>query len=444
MQFDKVKMAEFKSAEAGFRKDLADITTRMHDRRATDKWTPEKDSQHVRDSVDHGVAERNLRVVRADITAMNDVRPLGKAEKDAPFRRFLAGGMAKLGTEERQLYCEPKQTLRQTGHGIEVFEVPQVRRAQMAALGATGTGIASGENIETVRVAGEVVDTLSYIGDALMSCYNFDTADGGEFRLPNEDNASQEGEILSAQDTTSTTLAMADFGQTVFRSFTCSSKPIYLAMEATVDATFDLVGYANRTAARRMARAWNKAMTVNAHGGSPQGMIGAAGEAFTTAESLKFDWEELVDLEYSVDRAYRLPMGEGAGAGFMLNGMGLIGYMISDTAEREFKQLKDTQGRPLWLPSIREGAPPTMNGVPSVVNGHMAAVAANAHPVAYGNFGSYGIRNIGGTQFYRFFDSATAVNNVSMVLAFNRKDGRCRLPLSSNANVAIQKLKIKA
>ena len=84
----------------------------------------------------------------------------------------------------------------------------------------------------------------------------------------------------------------------------------------------------------------------------------------------------------------------------------MIGYMISDDAEKVLRVLVDTDARPLWLPSVREGTPDRYNGYPVVVNGSMADVTSGNIPMLFGNFSYYGIRTVRAFELFRFMDSA--------------------------------------
>ena len=91
-------------------------------------------------------------------------------------------------------------------------------------------------------------------------------------------------------------------------------------------------------------------------------------------------------LSTQINRAYRGSTGEEGEGGFNPEMAGVIGYMISDSAEQRARVLTDGDNRPLWVPSTREGLPNSLNGYPYVVNGHMAAVATGAVPMLFRKF----------------------------------------------------------
>ncbi|WP_350624306.1 phage major capsid protein, partial [Pseudoalteromonas sp. 24-MNA-CIBAN-0067] len=72
----------------------------------------------------------------------------------------------------------------------------------------------------------------------------------------------------------------------------------------------------------------------------PHGILAdtTAGKVGGSGQTSIITLEDLIDLEHSVDPAYR----RSAQCGFMMN----------DSTIKVVKKLKDTQGRPLWLPGM--------------------------------------------------------------------------------------------
>ena len=89
--------------------------------------------------------------------------------------------------------------------------------------------------------------------------------------------------------------------------------------------------------------------------------------------------------------------------------------MLCDTTVAAIRKLKDTSGRPIWNPgdneSISGGTPSTICGYAYTVNDDVAAMAANAKSIAFGDFSQFVIRDVAGsTSLRRFDDSAFALN----------------------------------
>ena len=87
-------------------------------------------------------------------------------------------------------------------------------------------------------------------------------------------------------------------------------------------------------------------------------------------------------------------------------------------------KLKDTTGRPIWVPAITENAPDMLNGHPLVVNDDVAAMAANAKSIVFGDLSQYTIRDVSNsTSIRRFDDSAFALNGQVGFCGWTRSGG---------------------
>lgn len=117
--------------------------------------------------------------------------------------------------------------------------------------------------------------------------------------------------------------------------------------------------------------------------GSPKGFLtyvtGAANAAahpfgdiklVNTGAAAAITADSLVDLVYAVPSAYR------GGAQFIMN----------NTTQGIIRKLKDGQGNYLWQPSATAGQPATLSGYGLTEMPDMPDVAANAMPVAFGDF----------------------------------------------------------
>ncbi len=62
------------------------------------------------------------------------------------------------------------------------------------------------------------------------------------------------------------------------------------------------------------------------------------------------------------------------------------GWLMSTVALSTISNLKDTTGRPIYLPSLREGVPGLLLGFPVFEAEQMPAIGANAFPIAFGNW----------------------------------------------------------
>jgi HK97 family phage major capsid protein len=98
--------------------------------------------------------------------------------------------------------------------------------------------------------------------------------------------------------------------------------------------------------------------------------------------------------------------------------------MMNDLSVAAVSKLKDTVGRPIWIPSVTENAPDLLLGKPVTVNDDMAVMAANAKSIAFGDLSQYTIRDVkNSTTMRRFDDSAFALNGQVGFCGWTRSGG---------------------
>lgn len=143
--------------------------------------------------------------------------------------------------------------------------------------------------------------------------------------------------------------------------------------------------------------------------GQPTGIVTAATLGATAAAETAISFDELVDLEHSIDPAYRQS--------------GQCRFMFHDTTLKQLKKLKDLENRPLWLPGVAVKEPDTILGYAYTINQHMPALAAEARTVLFGDFSKYLIRDIMAVSLFRLTDSKYTEKGQVGFLAFSRHDG---------------------
>lgn len=232
--------------------------------------------------------------------------------------------------------------------------------------------------------------------------------------FPTADATAEEGEIVGQNS--AVTAGDTTFGNTTLDVYKYSSKKIALPFELLQDSFIDIEAYIQGLLAVRLGRITAKHFTVGTgssqpHGivvGSTAGVTGAAG----TATSVSYD--SLVDLEHSVDPAYRSAPG--------------VGFMMHDSTVKALRKLKDTQNRPIFVPGYEQGnpggAPDRLLGRPIYISQEMPAMAANAKSILFGDFSKYVIRNVMDLTLFRMTDSAFTLNGQVGFVAFMRAGGR--------------------
>src|SRR5690606_24157164 len=157
------------------------------------------------------------------------------------------------------------------------------------------------------------------------------TGSGNPINYPTTDATSEEGEIVGQN--AAVTAADFAFGVKSLGAFKYSSKSVAVPFELLQDAVIDLDAHIVQRLAQRLARITNKHFTVGVGTTQPTGVATAASVGVTAASATAFTYDELIDLEHSVDPAYRQS--------------GVCRFMFHDTVLKALKKLKDDQKRPI-------------------------------------------------------------------------------------------------
>jgi len=249
------------------------------------------------------------------------------------------------------------------------------------------------------EVAAMVVDALKAFGGMRKVAQIISTQGGNALNYPTSDGTSEVGEIVA--ENAAATGADITFGTVAVNPYKYSSKKIALPWELVADSAIDVVAFVANRLTTRLARITNTHYTTGDGSSKPYGVMAraATGKTGTTGQTTSVIYDDLIDLIHSVNSAYRA-----RGARFML----------ADSSLKVLRKIKDTTGRPIWTPgddeSISGGAPATICGYSYVVNDDVAAMAANAKSIAFGDFSQFVIRDVDGVIIRRFDDSAFALN----------------------------------
>lgn len=304
-------------------------------------------------------------------------------ENDA-FTAYMRGGF--------QAMTEPQRAL----------AMPRFQAAQ-----GTGTGSSGGYTVPD-GFYGKLEDAEKAYGGMLEVSFVLNTSDGQPIALPTDNDTSNSGSILaentqvSAQDVT--------FGSMTLGAYTYTSKIVLVANQLLQDSAFDLNSFLAMKLGTRIARAINTHFTTGSGSSQPFGAVTDAtqGKPGASGETTSLIFDDLIDLEHSVDPAYR------RNARFMMN----------DTTLKVIKKLKDSQSRYLWQPGLPiQGEPDRINNYPYTINQDMADPAASAKTILFGDFSKYFVRKVAGVQMLRLTERYADYNQTGFV-AFQRWDGK--------------------
>lgn len=277
---------------------------------------------------------------------------------------------------------------------------------------STTTPAEGGYTVQT-DVATSVLDALKAFGGMREVAEVMRTEKGNPLSYPTSDGTAETGEIIP-ENTTATALDVS-FGTKSLPVYKFSSKVIAVPFELLADSSIDIEAFVRNRIVQRLGRITNTMFTTGTGSAQPTGVVTAATTGVTaangTSQVTAVTYDSLVDLQHSVDPAYRQN----------------ARWMFNDTTLRQIRKIKDAENRPIFVPgyesSVPGGAPDMLLGAPITINQDMASMAASAKSIAYGDFSYYKIRDVMDITMFRFTDSAyTKLGQVGF-LAWMRSGG---------------------
>lgn len=278
---------------------------------------------------------------------------------------------------------------------------------------STTTGSEGGFTVAT-EVARSVLDVLRQHGGMRRVANVIQTDGGNTINFPTSDGTSEVGEIVA--ENTQAAVQNLVFGTRSLSTFKYSSRTVAVPIELLQDSSIDVEALVRSRLATRIARITNQHFTTGTGSGQPQGVVPAVSVGVTgaTGQATSVTYDSLVNLQHSVDPAYRE--------------LGNETFMMNDLTLREIRKIRDGQNRPIFVPGyevgVPGGVPDTLLGNRVVVNQDMAAMAANARSILFGDFSFYTIRDVMDVTMFRFTDSVYATRGQVGFLAWSRHGGQ--------------------
>jgi len=314
-------------------------------------------------------------------------------EENKALKLFLSGGLNALTQDQRNAMASRVN--------------PDIR----AAMSTTTT--TEGGYTTALEYQRSVEKALKEFGGMRECATVFQTATGMQMQFPTGDATSEVGEIVGQNSAVSG--ADTTFGLVTLDVYKYSSKKIALPFELLQDSFIDIEAYIREVLQMRLGRIHNAHFTTGTGTAQPRGVVTAAssGKVGTTGQTATVTYDDLVDLEHSVDPAYRRMPG--------------VGFMMNDASVKVVRKIKDSQGRPIFVPGYEQGnpggAPDRLLNRPIFVNQDVATMAANAKSILFGAFSKYRIRDVMDLTLFRMTDSAFTLNGQVGFVAFMRSGG---------------------
>jgi HK97 family phage major capsid protein len=196
------------------------------------------------------------------------------------------------------------------------------------------------------------------------------------------------------------------FGNLTLDAYKYTSKIVRVSVELMQDSAFNMGSVLGSLLGERLGRIQNTHATTGTGSSQPNGVITASTLGKTAAATGAVTMDELLDLQASVDPAYR---------------MGST-WMFNDATRNEIRQLKSTDSVYHWSPGAIAGDPDRLFTSPVVINQDMASMATTTKPVLYGQLSKYLMREVLGVTLVRMNERYADYHQVAFV-AIMRFDG---------------------
>ena len=380
------ELKQKRSTIAGqMRKLNDDYSEKRWDEPATKQWgdmvkeLDELDAQIVREERLLNLDSDNVNNEPERRSGIDLDTSVAEARQMKVLETVLRGGYPALSSEERSLFKE--------------------MRAQ-----ATNVDSKGGFTVPT-EFRNRVVETMKAFGGVANISTVFETDGGSPITWVTTDGTADEGVMIG--ETEEGGDKDMDFGQIAIGAKKMTSKTIKISDELLQDSGVDVIGLIARRIGSRLGRGEAKQLlNGDGQGNNIKGLTMQLTGGVTSAVAGSIAHGDLLKLKHSVDPAYRA---------------GNTRWVFNDNTLLGFKELKDGNGRPLWLPDVSGVAPATIDGDQYQIDQGMPDVAAGKKAVLYGDFSYFQIRRVKGMALRRL-DEKYAEAGLVGFLMFHRFD----------------------
>lgn len=214
-------------------------------------------------------------------------------------------------------------------------------------------------------------------------CTTIATTSGEAIRIPTIDDTSKsagahtEGAALTDDGSEDVTV-----GQKALDAYMYDTEFVKWSIELSQDSIFNWEQLLADLLGERMGRKANSELTTANGTSKPNGIVNASTLGKTAVGTTAITYDEIIDLEHSVDPAYRLsPKSR---------------FMMNDSTLKAVRKLKDGAGNYLWQQgNLQAGIPSMLNNRPYSINQAMASMTTGNKVMLFGDFGKYYVRKVG-------------------------------------------------
>ena len=233
------------------------------------------------------------------------------------------------------------------------------------------------------------------------------TATGGPYPMPlNDDTANRSRIIGEGKGTDRTTL---NYGNVTLGAYRYSTGVILISLEALQDSAFDLESEVFESFGIRHGRGIGEDLVTGSNGGEPEGIVNASVRGLQlTTNSTTFEYDDLVDLEESLDEAY--------------HGMGE--YAFNQDTRGLLRKIKDLEGLPmLRFMDTPDGPVSIFNNKKYTIVNEMPSIGNGNRFMLWGDFSKYCYRQVMGFQIFRQMETHIEDGQIGLI-GHARADGK--------------------
>ncbi len=275
--------------------------------------------------------------------------------------------------------------------------------ARNLLLSSTGANLISQSFVQELEIAMLAYGGIREIAETMV------TSTGEPMKWPTANDTSNTGELIGENaDLASTASVDPTLSSLTWNAYKFSSKPVLVSYETLEDSQIDLPSVLGQMLGERLGRVTASYFTTGTGSSQPQGIVTGAAAGKTAASATAITFDELIQLEHSVDPAYWPDSAYGFHSNVLL----------------AIKLLKDDNGQYLWRRGDTESIPDTVNGKPYVLLQNMAStIEADAVVAIFGQLSKYKIRRVNDIRLYRLSELYRENDNDGFI-ALVREDGR--------------------
>ena len=341
----------------------------------------------------HDAAMAELDKLDARIATEEKLAKREKAlEEERASRRPKPDDSQHLGADDDDGEPEYREVFRKIVSGVSPGELSAEERAVLrggvvkdAEKRIQSTSNAAGGYTVPVTLANFIVKSMAAWGPMYDEaiCTVIQTSSGEQINIPTIDDTT----TAVAKHTEGTALTDDGgvdvvVGQKVLNAYMFDTEFVRWSIELSQDSIFNWEQLLGDLLGERLGRRSNVELTTGDGSGDPNGIVTASSLGKTAAAVAAITADELIDLEHSVDPAYRQSP--------------KTRFMFNDTTLKSLRKLKDGQGQYLWNGGdLSKGVSPSLLGRSYSINQAMASPATGNKTVVFGDFGKYYVRKVG-------------------------------------------------